>query len=133
MKIIISVFIGIGILSCTQKPKGSYEEFILSEEDYVSAFKICVFYGCLNKATDGNFQKFLMGNNDLGLATEVSVLYHSVVNDAESIGADLSENIEPIDYADYEGRTPVFSGCAYYAFKDEQIDSIAKAYFKKTR
>lgn len=120
-KISLIIFI---LFSCKAK-----EHVGSSEEEYVMAYKKAVLYGCLDKATDGNFAEFSRTNNDLGTAVETAVLYHSDVLNAKELGGELSKRIREINYSDYQGRKPIFSDCIEFAF-NEYVDSIAKAKFK---
>lgn len=86
----------------------------------------------MNSATDGNLYKFSEKNKDLGVATEVAVIYHSDVEHAKNVGIKLSSKIRKIDYSDYNGKKPIFSDCIEFAFS-EYVDSIAKIKFKNFR
>ncbi|MEX2349919.1 MAG: hypothetical protein WD554_03485 [Flavobacteriaceae bacterium] len=115
------------LFSCTtNKHIGS------TEEQYVLAFKKAVLYGCINGATDGEFQKFLIENNDMGTAIETAVLYHAVVLEAQEVGVNLAKNIEASTYSDYQGRKPIFSNCISFAFS-KKVDSLALARYKELK
>lgn len=101
-----------------------------SKGEFIQAFKVSVLYGCINEATNGEFQKFSINNNDLGLALEVSVLFHSETEYAIKIGEELSKKIRTINYSDYQGKKPIFSDCVNFAFSKE-IDSLALAKYKE--
>lgn len=117
---LFSIFL---IISC--KPKQVTQE----EKDFIESYKSVVLYSCINKSTDKNFYLFLEKYNDLGLAPEVAVIFHSEANDAIKVSEDYSNKIEPIDYADYEGRKPIFSDCFRFA-NSTYIDSLAKKRFR---
>lgn len=114
---------------CTSKHKIVYE----SEEAFIQAYKISVFYGCMNKATNENFQKLILENNDLGTAPQVAVIFHAEVEQAIKVGEEFSEGIKEINYSDYKGKKPIFSDCSYYAFFSKEVDSIAKANYRKNK
>lgn len=99
------------------------------EAEYINAYKKAVLYGCLNEASNENFQKFILENNDLGLAVETAILYHDEVLKATDLGAQLAKNIRTISYADYEGKRPVYSDCIDFAFSSE-IDSVASERYR---
>ncbi|MGB3592099.1 MAG: hypothetical protein WBA16_10485 [Nonlabens sp.] len=103
----------------------------IPREDFVQAYKEGVFMGCLDKAHDGKFSKFLWENNDLSTAPTVAVLQHSELSRAEGHGAEFSKTIKPHKYADYEGRSPWFTGCLRYAFQSREMDSIANAEYDR--
>lgn len=100
-----------------------------TEKEYIMAYEKAVFYGCFNEATNGNFAEFTLANNDLGTAIETAILYHSDVLNAIELGAKLSNNIREINYADYQGKKPIFSDCMEFAFS-KYVDSIAKKKYK---
>lgn len=126
MKIIlIVVFIAI---SCKSQKKNDLED----EEMFVIAYKTSVLYSCINEATDGNFSKFSKENNDLALSVPVAVLQHAEINKAKALGISLSKKIKSIDYADYEGKKPIFSNCVEYSFSKE-VDSLARLEYKKIK
>lgn len=103
-----------------------------AKDKYIMAYKKAVLYGCLNEATNGEFQKFSINNNDLGLAVEVSIIYHSDVLFAVNNGKELSKNIRTIDYSDYQGKKPIFSNCVDFAFS-KSVDSIARLKYKNLK
>jgi hypothetical protein len=127
MKKLIIVASALVLFSCKspQKVLVSNSE----EEDFVLAYKKCVLYGCINDATNNKFNLFSKENNDLGLAVEVAIMQHAEVSIAIEKGKQLSKNIKSIDYADYEGRKPIYTSCVSFAFSKE-IDSIARVIFK---
>lgn len=126
LKIIIVFFVLFCFYSCKTHKKDIKSE----EEYYVQAYKTSVLYGCLNEATNENFQKFSIENNDLGLAVPIAVLFHAETEQATQVGRELSKKIRAIDYSDYEGRKPIFSDCVGFAFSKE-IDSVARKKFKE--
>lgn len=113
----VIVLIWLITISCSSIKEVMYQ----SKEAFVQAFKVSVLYGCLNEATNGEFQKFSLHNNDLGIAQEVSILYHSENEYAIEIGQELSKKIEEINYSDYQGKKPIFSDCVNFAFNKKQI------------
>lgn len=126
-KIIIFFIFPILVSSCKTK-----KEFGSTEKEFVMAYKKAVLYGCINTATNNNLIKFSRENNDLGIAIETAILYHSEVINAQSIGGKLSEKIRTIDYSDYEGRKPIFSDCIDFAFS-KKTDSIAKSKYSQLK
>lgn len=126
LKVGVIFFVLFCFCSCkTSKKKVKDEEY-----SYVQAYKTSVLYGCLNEATNGNFQKFSIENNDLGLAQESEIIGKIEVTEITNIGGKLSKKIRVIDYSDYEGRKPIFSDCVGFAFSKE-IDSVARKKFKE--
>lgn len=124
---ILSATIFIFLLSCkANKHIGS------SEEEYVMAYKKAVLYGCVNRATKGNLQRFSESNNDLGIAIETAVLYHAVALEANKKGEELSKGVREINYADYDGKKPIFSDCVDFAFS-RSIDSVARIKYEQLR
>lgn len=124
---IIIITIAILFNSCkSQKHIGS------SKNEYIISYKKAVLYGCLNKATNGNFAEFSRANNDLGIAIETAVLYHSDVLKAKELGAQLSKNIREIKYSDYGSKKPIFSDCINFAFS-KSVDSIARLKYKNLK
>lgn len=119
------------IMSCTATKKKISNDFFVKEEDYVKAYKTVVLYGCLNEGTKGNFSNFLKENNDLGLFSEVDMIFHSTANIADSLGCVYSRKIKPFTYGDGQGKIPNFSRCVLYAFSNE-VDSFAKESYKQT-
>lgn len=101
------------------------------EESFVQAYKTNVFYGCVDEATGGNFNKFSKENNDLGLATTVAILNHDNNKIATDYGRNISKKIRTIDYADYDGKKPIFADCLAFAFSKE-TDSIARLKFNSS-
>lgn len=128
IKMICSISLTLMMFSC----KAQQNIVDKKEEDYVLAYKKTVLFGCLNEATNGEFQNFSKNNNDLGLSVEVAVLFHHEAKEAKKIGKKLSKKIRTIDYDDYEGRKPIYSDCVSFAFNKE-IDSIARVQFKKLK
>lgn len=126
LKVKIITMLCVLTISCSSKKNVMYE----SKGEFIQAFKVSVLYGCINEATNGEFQKFSINNNDLGLALEVSVLFHSETEYAIKIGEELSKKIRTINYSDYQGKKPIFSDCVNFAFSKE-IDSLALAKYKE--
>lgn len=123
----INYFILIFIVSLTScKTKAHIGS---TKAEYVRAYKKAVLYGCLNEASNKNFEKLTRENNGLGLAVETSVLYHHEVLKAKELGSQLSEKIRKINYSDYNGKKPIFSDCVDFAFS-KYVDSIAKSKYK---
>ncbi len=117
------------VLGCKSKDESIYQ----SKEDFMYAYKSSVFYGCMNGATENNFSNFSKNNNDLGLAPMVAVIYHAETQNATELGEKYSKQIKPSNYGDYQGKSPIFSSCAYYAFYSKEIDSIANAIYRKAK
>lgn len=118
------------IASWSTNRKTVSNENVLSEEDYVKAYKTVVLFGCINGGTNGKFSTFLVENNDLGLFTEVDMIYHAVVNIADSLGRDFAKTIKPFEYGDGKGLVPIYSRCFLYALSKE-IDSVAKVSYRE--
>jgi len=112
--------------------KTTFNKYGFTKEEYINSYKRAVLYGCLNESTEGGFQMFLQENKDLGIAPEVAVLLHSEILKAKTIGGNYSKKIKPINYEDYEGLKPIFSGCVAYSFSKE-VDSIAKEKFRQLK
>jgi hypothetical protein len=127
MKKILSILFFV-LISCNSSQKIIVSN--LEEETFVQAYKTAVFYGCVNEATNDNFNKFSKENNDLGLATTVAILNHSTNEDAVNYGKEISKKVRTINYADYEGKKPIFADCMAFAFSKE-VDSIARIQFLK--
>lgn len=102
------------------------------EEYYILAYKKEVLYSCINEKTNREFYLFLNKYNDLGLYTEVAILYHDTADTATALGRKYSENIKPVNYPDAENKVPIFRDCVNYAFSKE-IDSIARVTYKRTK
>ena len=102
-----------------------------TKKESILAYKIAVFYGCVDAATNRNLSEFTEKNNDLGLAPETAILYHSVVLDAINTGAELAKKIKAPIYSDYQGKRPIFSDCMDFAFREKSIDSMARVQYKK--
>jgi len=131
IKKLLAIILVIAFLSCkTQKIKNN--SFSEEEELYVLAFKKEVLYSCINEKTNREFYRFLDNYNDLGLYTEVAILYHDIADKASSFGKKYSKNIKPVNYPDAENKVPIFRDCVNYAFGKE-IDSIARITYKETR
>lgn len=103
-----------------------------AEKDFVLFFKGAVLYGALNGYSNGGFQDMNTLHQDLGLAPNVAVIYHSNVEEAKKLGENFVSSIQPSGYADYEGRSPYYSESIKYAFGDK-VDSIAKAKFREMK
>ena len=132
MKKLIYIVFGMFLFSCksSQKMEVSNMQVSTSEEEFVLAYKSCVMYGCINEATNNKFYLFSKENNDLGLAVEVEIMQHYEVSVAKNKGKELSKEIKAIDYADFEGRKPIFTDCLRFAFSKE-VDSLAREMYKK--
>jgi hypothetical protein len=128
MKKILFIIVSLTIFYSCKSSKSSLVN--VSKDDYVLAYKTSVLYGCLSESTNEDFQKIMKENDDLGLAIESEILGKIEVTRLAQIGSNLSKNIQKIDYADYEGKKPIFSNCVQFAFSKE-IDSIAKEEYKK--
>ena len=85
--------------------------------------------GCLIEGTNGEFSNFLIKNNDLGLFTEVEMLFHSTVSIADSIGRIHAKKIIPFTYGDGKKKIPIFSECVRYALSKR---TTAYALYGKT-
>ena len=116
-------------LGCKSKKESIYQ----SKKDFIYAYKASVFYGCLNGATNDNFSKFSKNNNDLGLAPMVAIIYHAETKEATELGEKYSKGIKPSTYSDYQGKSPFYSSCSYYAFYSQEVDSIAKVKYKEAK
>tara|TARA_R100000935_G_C2816614_1_gene157646 strand:+ start:118 stop:540 length:423 start_codon:yes stop_codon:yes gene_type:complete len=121
MRRILIIVLLTGIAACNSSKLNNIE---VTKEAYILEYKKAVIYGCINEATNGNFSKFSSDNNDLGLAGVVAVLYHSETERAINLGKELSNNIEAIDYMDYNGNKPIFDNCISFAFS-KRVDSLA--------
>lgn len=93
------IIISLCLLSC--KVRVSQADSL--EHDYVESYKKAVLYGCLNEVTEGDFQKSLIKNNDLGLYTEAQVLFHAVCDRAKQRGENYAHSIETVSLPDAEG------------------------------
>ena len=102
-----------------------------TKKGFILAYKTAVFYGCVNAATNRNLDEFCVNNNDLSLAGETAILYHSVVLDAVNAGAELAKKIKAPIYSDYQGKRPIFSDCMDFAFREKYIDSMARVEYNK--
>lgn len=123
---ILVLFLSCGISKQNKKSNTVY----FSEEDYLKAYKTVILSGCLIEGTNGEFSNFLIKNNDLGLFTEVEMLFHSTVSIADSIGRIHAKKIIPFTYGDGNKKIPIFSECVRYALSKE-IDSLAKEKYKQ--
>jgi hypothetical protein len=102
----------------------------LKQEDFIKAYKVSFICGCINAGTKGAFQKFMLDNNDLALFSEVELVSHDVVLEADSIGRIYANRIGPINYSDAGNRVPYVSSCIYYSMS-RQVDSLARISFKR--
>ena len=102
----------------------------IAKKEFIFAYKIVVFYSCVNAATSGNLGKFSLNNNDLGIEPQTAVLHHLDVLEAKNIGVELSKKIKFSYY--YKGEKPIFSGCIGFAFS-KTIDSMARTRYKNLR
>ena len=130
IKLIYSFVLFIVVLSCTTTKKQVSSEYTVREDDYIKAFKTVVLYGCLNEGTKGDFYKLLSQHNDLGLFSEVDVMFHSNANIADSLGRLYSKSIKPFEYGDGKGKVPNYSRCVLYALSNT-VDSLAKESYKQ--
>ena len=124
---IVKVFIAILLItisscSTTKDFRDLYGS--MKEKNFVKSYKVAMVYGCINEGTNGNLNRFIKENNDLGLFSEVEFLSHGIVKQADSIGRVFSKRLRPINYADAGDGVPYFSGCIYLAFSNEG-ESIA--------
>ena len=125
-KIVIILFFV--LISCKTSQKVNVSDS--DEESFVQAYKTSVFFGCVDEATNGNFNKFSKENNDLGLATTVAILNHANNEVAMNYGRNGSKKIRTIEYADYDGKKPIFADCLAFA-SSKETHSIARLEFKK--
>lgn len=123
------------LISCASIPnKNNSNEIGSTEDEYIRAFKKSVLMGCLNEITDNEFGKSLyFKHNDIGLYTEVAIIYHSDVNYAQAMGSEHAKTLKPVNYPDVEGRIQGYSNCIDYAFYNETIDSIAKVKYNNLK
>lgn len=117
------------LLSCSPVNKITQNK---EEENFVLAYKKSVLNGCINEATNNNFDKFSKDNNDLGLAIEIEIMQHQELIVAVNKGKELTKKIRTINYSDFEGKKPIISDCVSFAFSQE-IDSIARVTFKNKK
>lgn len=104
-----------------------------SEEDYyVEAYKSTVFKACFNESTGKDFEKFIIGHNDLGGYTDVAVLLHATYQRAAEKGRIFSLTIKSVSYPDADNKMPGYRDCFRYAMSRE-IDSIARVEYKKSK
>lgn len=129
LKLFFTWFIYILLIGCASNKMNKVP---FTEEDYILAYKKEVLYGCINQKTENNFYKLMDSYKDLGLYTEVSLLYHEVADNALQLGENFSKTIKPVNYPDAENKLPIFRDCVDYAFGKE-VDSIARATYKRTR
>lgn len=130
-RLVIFIVMGFLIPSCATK---RFSEVGSTEKEFVIAFKKSVLMGCLNEVTDNEFGKFLVTkHNDIGLYTEVAILYHSEVQLAKEMGGNYAKTLKPVDYPDVTGKKQGYSNCIDYAFYSKEIDSIAKSNYKKMK
>ncbi|GEM_PF-2166341 len=115
------------LVQCKTTKESIYE----SEEAFVKAFKISALYGCLNKATQGEFGATLRNYDDLGLAAQVAVLYHAETAFARELGEEFSRTIKPHYY--YEGQRFIYNDCVKWAMYGNQVDSIATDYYHRNK
>lgn len=119
------------LLSCTTTRKKTSSGIYVTEKDYIEAYKTSVFYGCMNEGTKGNFSKFLQQENDLGLFTQVEMIFQSNVKEAKTLGQLYSKKIVPFSYGDGAGKVPNFSKCFLYS-QSPEVDSFARASYKRS-
>ncbi len=127
---ILSLILFLSYTGCkTQKNK---IELNSKEESYVLAYKKSVLFGCINEKTNKDFRKMLDNHGDLGLYTEVEILFHEIAKEAYAQGMDYSNEITPVNYPDADGKLPIFRDCVSYAFSNK-VDSIARVSYRRTR
>lgn len=119
------------LLACTTSKKKQSNEFSTSEDEFIKSYKTAFICGCINEATNENFARFMRDNNDLGLFTEVEVISHQRVKEADSIGRRFSQNIKSLNYEDAGNKKPIISRCIYFSLSKEE-DSLAKASYWQT-
>jgi len=124
--VIVSIFI-----NCKSR-MDTKNHFSEDEEYYILAFKKEVIYSCINEKTNREFYSLLNKYDDLGLYTEVEILYHETTLKAAFVGKEYSKKIKPVNYPDAENKLPIFRDCINYAFSKE-VDSIARDAYKKSR
>ncbi len=117
-KIIIITYII--LFSCKSSQK---IEVSNTKEEFILAYKTSLLYYCINESTIGNFNTFCTENNDLKLSAIDT--YNINLDEVKNKGKELSKSIKTIDYADYEGRKPIFTSCVSFAFSKE-IDSLSR-------
>ena len=118
--------------ACSSSSKNQSGNFYVKEEDYIKSYKISFVCGCINGGTSENFTKFIKDNNDLGLFTEVEVISHQKVKEADSIGRKFSLQIKALSYEDAGNKKPIISRCIYYVLRKE-VDSLAKASYRNIK
>lgn len=118
------------LLACSTSKKNQSSDFFINEEDYIKSYKVAFVCGCINEGTNENFSKFMKENNDLGLFTEVEVISHQKVKEADSIGRKFSLKIKTLNYEDASNKKPIISRCIYYSLGKE-VDSLAKESYRR--
>src|SRR5690554_2311604 len=117
------------VSSCATK---KYSGLGSTEEEFIIAFKKSILMGCLNELTEDEFGKLLVTKyNDIGLYTEVAILYHSEAFFAKCMGVNLAKSLKSVDYPDVAGKKQGYSRCIDYAFFDKEVDSIARIRYKE--
>lgn len=124
-----SIILVLALVGCSITKHSNLNPFFVKEADYVESYKVAFICGCINEGTKGNFTKFMTDNNDLGLFSEAELISHQRVNEADSVGRVYSKKLVPLDYGDAQNRTPLISGCIYFALGRE-VDSLAKKSYK---
>ena len=121
-KLVYFVLLFICITAC----KSTNSKVPSEKEYYIEAYKKAVLYGCLDERTSKDFTKMLVKHNDLGLYTEVQILFHSECEKAETLGANFARQLQPAHLPDAENMIPGYRDCVSYAFSKE-VDSIARS------
>ena len=129
--ILLALLSTVLVLACNASKKNQSNEFSISEDAFIKSYKTAFICGCINEATNENFARFMRDNNDLGLFTEVEVISHQRVKEADSIGRKFSQNIKSLNYEDAGNKKPVISRCIYFSLSKE-VDSLAKASYRQT-
>ncbi|MGM0635335.1 MAG: hypothetical protein ACQESK_04675 [Bacteroidota bacterium] len=128
------IFLMLILLLVSCKTEREITDVGSTDKEYVRAFKKSVLMGCLNGITNQEFGESLRNKyNDIGLYTEVAILYHSEVKLASKKGNNYAETLKPVSYPDVEGQYQGYSGCVDYAFYNQEIDSIAKAKYRNLK
>ena len=125
----LSIISTLSLLACNVFKKNHSSDFAINKEDYVKSYKVAFVCGCINEGTKENFTNFIKENKDLGLFTEVEVMSHQKVKEADSIGRMFSYKINALNYEDGSNKKPIISRCIYYSLSKE-VDSFAKESYR---
>ncbi len=117
------------LLACNASKRNKASDFSVNKEDYIKSYKVAFICGCINEGTKEKLANIIKENNDLGLFTEVEVMSHQKVKEADSIGRTFSYKIKPLNYGDANNKKPIISRCIYYSLSNE-VDSLAKASYR---